>query len=137
MASVRYLVDATALIAMAHTGATEALSRLCAAGHTATCGVVDLRLRAALRDLVDLPQLAALRQATFVWLPTLDEDMRRALEVQAQLAVDGYRPAEWSTLLVAAVAERHSAAVLHHSTDFERIAKISRQATEWAVPDDG
>jgi len=132
----RYLVDPSALVAMARRGGTEALAALCAAGQLATCGAIDLRLNAALRNLADLPQLAVLRDATSVWLPTQDEDLRRALEVQAQLAVDGYRPADWSTLLVAAVAERHSMAVLHNSTDFDRIAKVTGQATEWAVPDD-
>jgi predicted nucleic acid-binding protein len=137
MASVRYLVDATALIAIARTGATEALSPLWAAGQIATCGAVDLQLHAALRDLADLPQLTRLRRTTSVWLPTQDEDLRRALEIQAQLAVDGYRPADWSTLLVAAVAERHSVAILYRSADFERIAKITGQAAEWAIPDGG
>jgi predicted nucleic acid-binding protein len=100
-----------------------------------TCAAVDLALYSALRDLAALPQLAALRRAAFVWLPTDDQDLCRALDIQAELASGGYRVADWPVLLVAAVAERYGVTVLHHAADLDRIARVTGQATEWVVPD--
>jgi hypothetical protein len=37
-------------------------------------------------------------------------------------------------LLIAATAERYALIVLHYDGDYERIAKITGQATEWIVP---
>jgi predicted nucleic acid-binding protein len=37
-------------------------------------------------------------------------------------------------LLIAAAAEAHSLTVLHYDADFDRIASVTGQACEWAVP---
>lgn len=37
-------------------------------------------------------------------------------------------------LLVAACAEQAELAVLHYDADFERIAKLTGQRTQWIVP---
>lgn len=37
-------------------------------------------------------------------------------------------------LIIAAVAEKHGLVVLHYDADFDRIAEVSKQATEWVVP---
>ena len=36
-------------------------------------------------------------------------------------------------LLIAAVAERHTVTILHYATDFDTIAKITDQSSQWVV----
>jgi hypothetical protein len=37
-------------------------------------------------------------------------------------------------LIVAATAERYSLTVLHYDADYDRLAAITGQSTEWVVP---
>jgi hypothetical protein len=64
-----------------------------------------------------------------------DEVWRRALEVQAELARRGkHRGVALPDLLIAATAERHSVTLLHYDRDYELIASVTGQATQWIVP---
>ncbi len=59
----------------------------------------------------------------------------RALAAQAQLAAKSqHRAVPLPDLLVAACAEANKLAVLHYDADFERIAKVTGQPTQWVVP---
>ena len=124
---VRYLIDSSAVTRLSRPEVAEALSPLVEAGAVATCAVIDLELCSRLRDPADLAEIKALRAASFHWLPTTDEDLRRALEIQA-LPVE----APWTALVVAAVAERHAVTVLHCAPAFDRIAEATGQRAEWA-----
>jgi predicted nucleic acid-binding protein len=112
----------------------EALEPLLLAGEVATCGIVDLELlfsatsRATYRALSEA--LRGMPRAA------MDEGcIRRALEVQSMLAERSqHRAVPLPNLLVAACAERAGLSVLHYDTDFERIAKLTGQATQWVVP---
>ena len=60
---------------------------------------------------------------------------QRAREVQAALVRQGqHRAVSIPDLLVAAVAEVERLGVLHHAADFELVAAITGQPTEWVVP---
>jgi len=60
---------------------------------------------------------------------------QRAREVQAALIRRGqHRAVSIPDLLVAAVAEVERLTVLHYDSDFDLIAKITAQPTEWIVP---
>jgi predicted nucleic acid-binding protein len=60
---------------------------------------------------------------------------QRAREVQAALVRQGqHRAVRIPGLLVAAVAEAERLAVLHYDADFELVAAITGQPTEWVVP---
>src|SRR5262249_22574455 len=107
MTDVRWLVDSSAISRLVRAEAAELLGPLLDAGQVGTCGVIDLRLYARLRDLAVLPTVSSVRAASFHWLAMEDQDFRRALEVQALLAEHGQRLAGGPGLLVAAVAERH------------------------------
>lgn len=112
----------------------EALEPLLLAGEIATCGVVDLELlysatsRATYRALAEA--LRGMPRAP------LDEGcVRRALQVQAMLAERSqHRAVPLPDLLVAACAEQAGLTVLHYDADFERIAKLTGQPTQWIVP---
>jgi len=59
----------------------------------------------------------------------------RAIEVQGLLADRGqHRGANVPDLVVAAAAERAGLTVLHYDADFELIATVTGQQTEWVVP---
>ena len=58
----------------------------------------------------------------------------RALEVQQALAHSGglhHRSVTIADLLIAASAEEAGLTVLHYDEDYDRIAKITKQPTEW------
>lgn len=62
----------------------------------------------------------------------------RAREVQRELMARGqHRAVAVPDLLVAAVAEVEGLTVLHHDGDFDLIAEITGQLTEWIVPPPG
>jgi predicted nucleic acid-binding protein len=58
----------------------------------------------------------------------------RAVDVQDQLATRGQqRGAKIADLLIAAAAEAAGLVVLHYDHDFDLIAGITSQPTEWIV----
>jgi predicted nucleic acid-binding protein len=60
---------------------------------------------------------------------------RRAIEVQRMLMDDGqHRGVKIPDLLVAAIAETEGLTVLHYDADFDRIAAVTGQPSEWIVP---
>jgi hypothetical protein len=112
----------------------ETLEPLLVAGEVATCGIIDLELlysatsRATYRALAE-----ALRGLPRV--PVEDASVKRALEVQAMLAERSqHRAVPLPDLLVAACAESAGLVVLHYDADFDRIAELTGQATQWIVP---
>lgn len=58
----------------------------------------------------------------------------RAGQVQRLLAEHGLRGRKVPDLLIAAAAETTSRTVLHYDADFDHIAAITGQPTEWVVP---
>jgi len=75
------------------------------------------------------------RRSGLEWLDTADEDFRVAMQTQAELADRGHhRAAELPDLLVAAVALRHRVTVMHYDGDFDLIAEVTGQPTQWVVP---
>lgn len=55
-------------------------------------------------------------------------------DTMAALALRGQHRMPIPDLMLAAIAESHSAVVLHYDADFERIADVTRQPHEWIVP---
>lgn len=112
----------------------EILEPLLVAGEIATCGIVDLELLYSARNRATYRSLAeALRGMPRV--PVEEAVMTRALGVQASLAERSqHRAVPLPDLLVAACAERAGLTVLHYDADFERIAEITGQETQWILP---
>lgn len=112
----------------------EVLEPLLVAGEIATCGIVDLELLYSARDRTTYRALVeALRGMPRA--PLGEDAVARALEVQAMLAERSqHRAVPLPDLLVAACAERAGLAVLHYDVDFDRIAELTGQRTQWIVP---
>jgi predicted nucleic acid-binding protein len=112
----------------------EILEPLLLAGEIATCGIVDLELLYSARDRATYRALVeALRGMPRA--PIDDATLNRSLEVQAMLAERSqHRAVPLPDLLIAACAERAELKVLHYDADFERIAELTGQPTQWIVP---
>jgi len=111
------------------------LGPLIEAGLVATCGVIELELGWATRTAAEFDQVRADRDTGYEWLATHDEDWRRALDVQAALWRSGQvRAVGFPDLLVAAVAERERVTLLHYDGDYDLIAHVTGQQTQWVVP---
>ncbi|MGN6256891.1 MAG: PIN domain nuclease [Solirubrobacterales bacterium] len=112
----------------------EILEPLLIAGEIATCGIVDLELLYSARDRATYRSLVeALRGMPRVALDEAAVD--RALAVQEMLAERSqHRAVPLPDLLVAACAEGAGLTVLHYDADFDRIAGLTGQPTQWIVP---
>src|SRR5215468_3216474 len=130
-----YLADTSALARMRHQPVAAVLAPLIEAGLVATCGVTEFELGWATRSAAEWDRVRADRDAGYEWLPTHDEDWRRALDVQGALWRGGQmRAVGLPDLLVAAVAERERVVVLHYDGDYELIAQVTAQPVQWVVP---
>ncbi|MFD9395818.1 PIN domain nuclease [Streptomyces sp. NPDC060000] len=133
MAVERFLVDKSAWERFRHSPVKARLLPLVERGLVATCAVVDLEILYSTRNGADHARVRMLREG-FDWLPCTDEIGIRAVQVQGLLAAKGqHRRTSVADLLIAAVAERHGVTLLHYDADFEGIAEITGQATEWVV----
>ena len=133
MAVARYLADKSA-IARSHLPVVRSrLGPLIENGLVATCTLVDLEVlfsSRTKREYIDVRR----KRSGFEQLDIEQLDWDRALEVQAELARTGRtRAVGIADLVLAATAERHRVCVLHYDRDFEVIAGITRQPTEWVV----
>jgi len=56
----------------------------------------------------------------------------RGSEIQAAMTARGtHRSAGAVDLLIAATAELHTLVLLHYDRDFDRVAEVTRQPTQW------
>ncbi|HEY4852345.1 MAG TPA: PIN domain nuclease [Streptosporangiaceae bacterium] len=130
-----HLADTSALARLRHPAVAAVLGPLIEAGLVATCGVIEFELGWATRSSAEFDELRADRDTGYEWLATLDEDWRRALDVQAALWRSGcIRAVGFPDLLIAAVAGREHVTVLHYDSDYDHIAAITGQPMQWVIP---
>ena len=130
-----FLVDTSALARVANAAIGDRLRDLGVRGLLASCPTIDLEVLYSARSPDEYLAIAARRRDAFTELPLRAEIGHRAREVQAQLArTSQHRAAGVADLLSAATAEYYGATVLHYDADFESIAAVTRQPTEWVAP---
>ena len=129
-----YLADKSAYEQQRHSPlANEALVALARDGQLAMCDVVALELLYSTRGPEDYAvRKEALR--SLPWLPTTTRVGEIALATQERLAAQGHHRRPIPDLLIAATAQVHGATVLHYDKDFDIIAKVTGQPTQWIVP---
>lgn len=128
-----YLADKSALEQRRHNAdARDLLALLLREGSLASCHIVALEVLFSARNLVDYEKLQA-DIAALPWLPVDAEVMDRAMEVQHLLARRRQHRLPLPDLMIAATAEAHDAIVLHYDNDFDLIAAVTRQPTQWIV----
>lgn len=128
-----YLADKSALARLNHQGVRDRLGTLLVEGLVATCPIVDLEMLFSARSLVDYEQILSERRALPSY-PITQAVTDRAVEVQHGLARRGHHRVSLPDLLVAAVAELNDVAVMHYDADYDRIAEVSEQHTQWVAP---
>lgn len=68
------------------------------------------------------------------WIDVSTATMDRAMEVHRELAATSqHRSFTLPDLIIAATAELNGATVLHYDADYDRIAAITGQPTEWVA----
>lgn len=129
-----YLVDKSALEQRRHsTAASDLLALLLAENVLASCHVVALEVLFSARHRKGYEKLRT-DIAVLPWLPVDVEVMDRAMEVQHLLAKRGQHRLPLPDLMIAATAEVHGATVLHYDHDYDLIAGVTKQPTQWIVP---
>ncbi len=136
MAAVaHWLADTSALSRLSNPIVAAVLAPLVEAGAVGMCGMVALELLYSARSPAEHARSRDHMRRGFELLPIGDGEWERAIEVQAALAAKGrLREVKLPDLLIAATAERHRVTVLHYDSDFDAIAQVSGQRTEWVVP---
>ena len=134
MAVASYLADKSVWARVRQPAVRSVMDRYVERGLIGTCPIIDLEILFSARTGTEHAHFRTQREA-FEYFPLTDEIARRAVEVQGLLAQRGqHRSVSIPDLLVAATAERFSLTVLHYDRDYERIAEITGQRTEWVVP---
>lgn len=133
MADTHYLVDTSALGRAHQDEVGTRLEELARHGQMWTCRLIDLEVvyGSRARDVADvLEERRALPSA-----PIDGSVMDRAVQVAARLARTGqHRGAKPVDLVVAAAAEAAGLSILHYDGDYDRIAAVTNQPTEWIAP---
>lgn len=135
MALATYIADTSAFSRIKVESVASRLSDLLERGLVSTCAVLDLEALFSAQSPTDYEKIWTYRGAVFEYLETTDHHMQRALEVQRELAAQSrHRAVKLPDLIIAAVAEHEKVTLLHYDHDFDLIAGVTGQATEWVVP---
>lgn len=129
-----WLVDTSALARLSVPEVGEVLRPLIDAGRMAVAAATVLEIGYTARSKADheQSQQTVLQRLQFVYGSPRSE--RRAIEVQQSLMETGHhRAVKLPDLLLAAVAEVEGLTVMHYDADFDRIAEITGQPTQWVV----
>ena len=133
MARATHLADTSAFARLAKPHVAAAIAPLIADGRIALCTPVAFELGFSARTSADHDAIVS-RIDAFESVPTTEADHRRALEIQRLLALKGHhRALSLVDGLVAAAAEARNLTVLHYDADFELVATVTGQPTEWVV----
>jgi predicted nucleic acid-binding protein len=136
VAKAAYLVDNSALARVRRDAAVETrLEPLILQGLVAMCSITDLERLFSARSGAEHREWREEAALRFARAEIDERVLDRAIEVQGLLADRGqHRGANVPDLVVAAAAERAGLTVLHYDADFELIATVTQQPTEWVVP---
>ncbi|MCD0443874.1 PIN domain nuclease [Glycomyces sp. A-F 0318] len=134
MAIARFMVDKSVFARQTKQPVAQRLIPLAERGLLAICGMVEAEMLFSVRNLREGDQLIDWL-ANFERLSIPDTVYSRVTEVQRELIRDSlHRTVKIPDLVIAATAERHGVTMLHYDHDFDRIAKVTGQPTEWVVP---
>lgn len=129
-----YLADKSALEQRRHSeAARNLLALLLSEGALASSHVTALEVLFSARNLGGYEKLRFNIDA-LPWLPCDERAMDRTMEVQHELARRGQHRLPLPDLMIAATAEVHGATVLHYDHDYDLIAAVTGQPTQWIVP---
>ena len=131
--ALTFLVDTSVLKRLGNAAVRGVIQPLAEAGQLGRAGICDLEVGYSARNADEWDQLTG-ALAAFEPVETTAAHVRRALQVQRLLAASSQRGRKIPDLLVAAAAEHLHLAVLHYDADFDLIAEVTGQHTQWVVP---
>jgi predicted nucleic acid-binding protein len=129
----RYLIDKSALARMPLEAVRGRLAPIIEAGEAATCSIVDLEVLFSARNHEEHERIRRRRSLAYDSVPMTESVFQRAIDIQAELARTGRHRVPIPDLIIAAAAEAAGLTVLHYDSDYDLIAEITRQPTEWVV----
>jgi len=130
----RYLIDRSALARWAKPSVKEVLKPLHERYLLAVCQPTEYEMIHSARDSSEATLISTWLRA-FDYLRSGDDTFTRALEIQRNALNAGFhRALSLPDLLIAATAAQHRRTVLHYDGDFDMIASLTGQPTEWVVP---
>jgi predicted nucleic acid-binding protein len=127
-----YLLDTSVVTRLRSPEVRRRIEQLDNSGLART-SMTDLEVGFSARNGAEWDRLSTAIDA-FVPVDVEARHFDRARQVQRLLADDGLRGRKIPDLLIAAVAEAASLTVLHYDSDFDHIAAVTGQPTEWVVP---
>jgi predicted nucleic acid-binding protein len=131
--ALRFLVDASVLKRLRHDEVRGVIEPLAERGELCRPTICDLEAGYSPRKAAEWDELLSALDA-FARVETSAAHVARALQVQRLLAERSKRGRKIPDLLVAAAAEELSISVLHYDADFDLIAEVTGQASQWVVP---
>ena len=129
----QFITDKSALARFHHAEVAELLTPLIVEGRVATCPIVDLEMLYSARSHTDYEAILAERRA-MPSVPINEAVTSRAIDIQHQLARHGHHRLALRDLLIAAAAELNDLTVIHYDADYDRIAEVTGQPTDWLAP---
>jgi predicted nucleic acid-binding protein len=131
--ALRFLVDTSVLKRLRHDEVRAVIEPLADRGELGRPSICDLEVGYSARNAAEWDELLTALDA-FAQIETSAAHVARALQVQRLLAERSKRGRKIPDLLVAAAAEELSISVLHYEADFDLIAEVTGQASQWVVP---
>lgn len=131
--ALTHLVDTSVLTRLRRQEVRRVVEPLAQTGSLARAGISDLELGFSARSANEWDQISEALGA-FELIETSADHVRRARHVQRLLAAKHQRGRKVPDLLIAAAAEAHELVVLHYDADYDRIARVTGQRTQWVVP---
>jgi predicted nucleic acid-binding protein len=131
--ALTHLVDTSVLTRLAQPEVRSAIQPRTERSELARAGISDLEIGYSARSAAEWDRLAGALEL-FDLIETTTEHLRRAKQVQRLLASKHQRGRKIPDLLIAAAAEGEGLVVLHYDADFDRIAAVTGQRSEWVVP---
>ena len=126
-----YLLDSSVITRLREPSIVRRIEELDGSGLARTA-MTDLEIGFSARNGDDWDRLSAALGA-FHPIDVESRHFDRACQVQRALAGGGLRGRKVPDLLIAAVAELASLTVLHYDADFDHIATVTGQSTQWIV----
>ena len=136
MSPLTYLVDTSAAVRIiAKKQVQDEWRRFTTEGVIGMCDITELEILFSARSANDRLAKEDLLGKLFNWTAVPDGVYSRTRRVQQMLTNRGeHRSAGPIDLLVAATAELSGLTLLHYDRDFEAIARVTGQPTQWVAP---
>lgn len=131
--ALTFLLDTSVIKRLGRREVREVVEPLATAGRLGRAAVSDLEVGYSARNAQEWDQLIGALDA-FDLIDTTAGHVRRALQVQRLLAQRSQRGRKVPDLLIAAAAEELDVAVLHYDADFDLIAAVTGQRSQWVLP---